>query len=89
MLRGLAYAVAVPERPADRLPYGEASQRVLDALESPTSVAGVALHLGWDHDRARSWVHRLKGMGRVIRVGWEKCHRGQAAGTYQRKEQIP
>lgn len=74
----------MPAQPPDRLPHGTAHRVVLDALESPTSVSGVALALGWDHDRARSWVHALRRAGRVALVGWSRHPRGQAAGLYAR-----
>lgn len=73
----------LPTRPADRLPYGDASRLVLQALATPRTVAQVAEVLGWDHDRARSWVHRLRGTGQVARVQTTRCARGQEAGVYQ------
>lgn len=58
-----------PERPQDRPAYGRVQIMALEALATPCTVAELATRLGWDVDRARSWVHALKRQGRVRCVG--------------------
>lgn len=74
----------VAPRPMDR-PRGSVQQTCLAVLDVPRTVAELATVLGWDYDRAKSWVHRLQRVGRVERVGWVRTvKQGQRAGQYRR-----
>lgn len=80
-----------PARPEDRPRYGQIGRRVLDALETPSTVGELSRCLGWDHSRTRSMVHALVRRGQVRLVGWGTVPQGkkprqggQRAGRYQR-----
>jgi hypothetical protein len=81
---------APPERPQDRPAYGRVQLMALEALATPCTVAELATRLGWDWDRAHSWIHALKRQGRIRRVGTVQTtptrtanSRRQQAGRYQ------
>ena len=74
-----------PERPQDRPRYGQVQRMCLAALETPHTAAELARRLGWDADRAKSWIHALKRQGAVHVVEWTReTKRGNKVGRYQR-----
>lgn len=79
---------APPARPQDRPRYGQVHRMCLSALETPATPSELARRLGWDVDRAKSWVHCLKRAGLVQVAGWTrergKGRGGNKVGRYQR-----
>ncbi len=80
-LGGTLATPGVDRRPPDPPPYGSQQRRCLLALETPRTVAQVALALGWDYQSARSWVKVLRKAGRVVRTSWTITKAGQRAGV--------
>lgn len=80
---GMSWCDAELMRDQDRPPYdGSVTRLVLSALGEARTIGEVALYLQWDWERAHMWVHRLRRLRRVERVGWTRTPKGRWAGRY-------